>query len=76
MNGQITRIEALVLGLILLLVVAPLFEHGGLGALLYESVTNSRLDPGLLASVRLGMAIILIVAVVKVLVQGKGGHKS
>lgn len=72
MNGNLTRIEALLLGLILLVVIAPLFERGGLGALLFESVSNSHLDPGLLATVRLGMAIVLILGVVKILTQSKG----
>ena len=67
MNGPISRGEYIILLLVLVVAVIPLVQDGGLLRLLYEGINNSSVDSGVISTIRLGMVLIMIVAVVRLL---------
>ena len=67
MNGPISRGEYIILLLVLVVAVIPLVQDGGLLRLLYEGINNSSVDSGVICTIRLGMMLIMIVAVVRLL---------
>ncbi len=75
MREGLTRAEIIILLLVLLLVASPLIKEGGLSGLLFDGVGESSLDPGILSSVRLGMVLLTIVAIVSVIARSKGGQR-
>ena len=64
---MITRAEYIVLIILLVICLIPLIQEGGLLRLLYEGIDSSSIDPGVLASLRLGMILIMVIALVKIL---------
>ena len=62
-----TRIEYVMLFLVLAIAVMPLIQEGGLARLLWEGTENSQIDPSIIYTTRLGMVLLLILGIVKVL---------
>jgi hypothetical protein len=69
MNGQITRAEFVILMIVLVIALAPLVQEGGLVRLLWEGIGSSEIDSGVLATARLGMLLLALVAIIKVLTR-------
>ena len=67
MRRGITRAEMIILILVLIVAISPLLAEGGFARLLFESIDTSNVDPGIMATARLGMLIAMICGLVSIL---------